>query len=83
MTKINTSRQPSLVVSFVPLAVLIIFLALSIKLFGGDAIAGASQLSLLSAFGSGGTEDKGREDVRHGNKNHDHSQHDYNRNSEY
>lgn len=49
MTKINTSRQPSLVVSFVPLAVLIIFLALSIKLFGGDAIAGASQLSLLSA----------------------------------
>ena len=34
-------------------------------------------------FGSGRTEDKGREDVRHGNKNHDHSQHDYNRNSEY
>ena len=49
MTKINTTRQPSLVVSFIPLAVLIIFLALSIKLFGGDAIAGGSQLSLLSA----------------------------------
>lgn len=49
MTKINTTRQPSLIVSFIPLAVLIIFLALSIKLFGGDAIAGGSQLSLLSA----------------------------------
>lgn len=35
--------------SFVPLAVLVIFLALTIKLFGGDAIAGGSQLSLLAA----------------------------------
>ena len=35
--------------SFVPLAVLVIFLALTIKLFGGDAIAGGSQLSLITA----------------------------------
>ena len=35
--------------SFVPLVVLVIFLALTIKLFGGDAIAGGSQLSLITA----------------------------------
>ena len=35
--------------SLVPLAVLVIFLALTIKLFGGDAIAGGSQLSLITA----------------------------------
>lgn len=32
-----------------PLVVLVIFLALTIKLFGGDAIAGGSQLSLITA----------------------------------
>ena len=36
-------------VSLIPLATLVIFLALTIKLFGGDAIAGGSQLSLLAA----------------------------------
>lgn len=35
--------------SLIPLAVLVIFLALTINLFGGDAIAGGSQLSLLTA----------------------------------
>lgn len=35
--------------SFIPLAVLVVFLAITIKLFGGDAIAGGSQLSLLTA----------------------------------
>lgn len=49
MTQMNTTRQPSLIVSCIPLIVLIIFLALTIKLFGGDAIAGGSQLSLLTA----------------------------------
>ena len=42
-------KSPSALVSFVPLAVLVVFLALTIKLFGGDAIAGGSQLSLLAA----------------------------------
>ena len=35
--------------SLIPLAVLVAFLALTINLFGGDAIAGGSQLSLLTA----------------------------------
>ncbi len=35
--------------SLVPLATLVLFLAISIKLYGGDAIAGGSQLSLLAA----------------------------------
>lgn len=35
--------------SIIPLAVLVIFLALTIKLFGGDSIAGGSQLALLTA----------------------------------
>lgn len=45
----KTVKQPSLAVSFVPLTVLVIFLALTIKLFGADAIAGGSQLSLITA----------------------------------
>ena len=45
----NTTKSPSLIVSLVPLAVLVILLALSIKIFGGDAIAGGSQLSLLAS----------------------------------
>ena len=45
----NTIKSPSLIVSLVPLAVLVILLALSIKIFGGDAIAGGSQLSLLAS----------------------------------
>ena len=35
--------------SLIPLAVLVMFLVLTIKLFGADAIAGGSQLSLLTA----------------------------------
>ena len=45
----NTTRRPSIAVSTIPLLVLIAMLALTIKLFGGDAIAGGSQLSLLTA----------------------------------
>lgn len=42
-------KSPSIAVALIPLAVLVIFLALTIHLFGGDAIAGGSQLSLLTA----------------------------------
>ena len=49
MGNINNIKQPSTIVSFIPLVVLVIFLALSIKLFGGDAISGGSQLSLITA----------------------------------
>lgn len=42
-------KTPSVAVALVPLAVLVVLLALTIHLFGGDAIAGGSQLSLLSA----------------------------------
>lgn len=49
MDKNKNIRVPSPLMSLVPLAVLVIFLALTIKLFGGDAIAGGSQLSLLAA----------------------------------
>ena len=49
MSTNNTTRQPSIAISAIPLLVLIVMLALTIKLFGGDAIAGGSQLSLLTA----------------------------------
>ena len=49
MDRNSNIKSPSALVSLIPLAVLVIFLALSIKLFGGDAIAGGSQLSLLAA----------------------------------
>ncbi len=49
MTQTNNGKQPSIAISLIPLAVLVVFLALTIKLFGGDAIMGGSQLSLLAA----------------------------------
>lgn len=49
MSTNDTTRQPSIAISAIPLLVLIVMLALTIKLFGGDAIAGGSQLSLLTA----------------------------------
>ena len=49
MTQTNNSKQPSIAISFIPLVVLMALLALTIKLFGGDAIMGGSQLSLLTA----------------------------------
>lgn len=49
MSTNSIQKQPSTIVALVPLAVLVIFLALTINLFGGDAIAGGSQLSLLTA----------------------------------
>ena len=45
----NIAKQPSIAMSFVPLAVLVVLLALTINLFGADAIAGGSQLSLITA----------------------------------
>ena len=45
----KTIKNPSPLLSLIPLAVLVMFLALTIKLFGADAIAGGSQLSLLTA----------------------------------
>ena len=42
-------KNPSPLISLIPLSVLVILLALTIKLFGADAIAGGSQLSLLTA----------------------------------
>ena len=45
----NIAKQPSIAMSFVPLVVLVILLALTINLFGADAIAGGSQLSLITA----------------------------------
>ncbi|MBR3793701.1 MAG: sodium:proton antiporter [Alistipes sp.] len=49
MSNNRPTRQPSVLMSIIPLAVLVIFLALTIKLFGGDSIAGGSQLALLTA----------------------------------
>ena len=49
MSTNGTQKQPSALMSLIPLAVLVAFLALTINLFGGDAIAGGSQLSLLTA----------------------------------
>lgn len=45
----HTLKNPSPLASLIPLATLVVFLAISIKLFGGDAISGGSQLSLLTA----------------------------------
>jgi hypothetical protein len=42
MSTNNTTRQPSIAISAIPLLVLIVMLALTIKLFGGYAIAGGS-----------------------------------------
>ncbi len=49
MSNNRPTRQPSVLMSIIPLAVLVTFLALTIKLFGGDSIAGGSQLALLTA----------------------------------
>lgn len=49
MSTNGTQKQPSALMSLLPLAVLVAFLALTINLFGGDAIAGGSQLALLTA----------------------------------
>lgn len=43
------ASTPSTAVSVIPLATLVTLLALTITLFGGDAIAGGSQFSLLAA----------------------------------
>lgn len=49
MKNSQTIKSPSAAVALIPLTVLVILLALTIHLFGGDAIAGGSQLSLLTA----------------------------------
>ncbi|MBO5893733.1 MAG: Na+/H+ antiporter NhaC [Alistipes sp.] len=42
-------KKTSVTIALIPLAVLVLLLSLTIHLFGGDAIAGGSQLSLLTA----------------------------------
>ena len=42
-------RQPSVLLSFVPIAVLVILLFFTIRLFGSDALGGGSQIVLLVA----------------------------------
>lgn len=49
MSTKNIITQPSIIISFIPLVVLVAMLALTISIYGGDAIAGGSQLSLLTA----------------------------------
>lgn len=49
MGHISTKRTPSILISVIPLAVLVLLLAATIHLFGSDAIMGGSQLSLLAA----------------------------------
>lgn len=45
----SQKKNPSALISFIPLMVLVTLLAVTIHLFGSDAIMGGSQLSLLSA----------------------------------
>lgn len=49
MGETENSNTPSPAAAIVPLAVLVTFLAITISLFGGDAITGGSQFSLLAA----------------------------------
>ena len=49
MSRNNANTTPSLAISFIPLAVLVLFLALAMHLVGGDAIVGGSPCSLLTA----------------------------------
>ena len=49
MSRKTDNDTPSLALSLIPLGVLVVFLALAIHLFGGDAIMGGSQFSLLTA----------------------------------
>ena len=49
LRKKRSFRQPAAWVSAIPMAVLVIMLALVIKCFGSDAIMGGSQVALLSA----------------------------------
>ena len=43
----ESARTPSTLVSFLPIAILVAMLAFTIKIFGGDALGGGSQISLL------------------------------------
>ena len=49
MNKTQTIKKSAVFVALIPLAVLVGLLALTIHIFGADAIAGGSQLSLLTA----------------------------------
>ena len=43
------SNNPSVIVSFVPIAVLVVLLFAVIQAFGSDSLEGGSQVSLLAA----------------------------------
>ena len=49
MNQNSANQHPAVLISLIPLAFLVLCLTLTIRLFGADAIAGGSQLSLLSA----------------------------------
>jgi NhaC family Na+:H+ antiporter len=49
MQENKTIKLPSPALSFVPVAVLVVLLAVSIKVFGSDTLDGASQIVLLTA----------------------------------
>lgn len=51
MAKNSERRQPSWIVAMVPLAVLVLLLALVVRFFGSDALSGGSQVALLLASG--------------------------------
>lgn len=43
----ESARTPSTLVAFLPIAILVAMLAFTIRIFGGDALSGGSQISLL------------------------------------
>ena len=43
----ESAQTPSTLVSFLPIAILVAMLAFTIRIFGGDALSGGSQISLL------------------------------------
>jgi NhaC family Na+:H+ antiporter len=49
MKKNSTVRIPSPLLSFAPVVVLVVFLAVTMQVFGGDTLDGASQIVLLTA----------------------------------
>ena len=50
-TKMKNKNLPSPLVSLIPIAILVVMLAVTIHLFGSDALGGGSQVCLLSATG--------------------------------
>lgn len=47
----NTTKNPTPIVALIPIAVLVLLLAITIRLFGSDALSGGSQVCLIAASG--------------------------------